>query len=161
MSVTGAVSILLMAYWAPPEKAKIPPIGKTISRSVRRTDRTGPTFVGRFELKMAASRVMPPSTISSYTTSASLMPYCGCACGVLSILIVSAERRFVTAVGSGRPVNAATRRCGTGVVVVVVDVVVVVSAALALAATPLKSTIAITTRGGRRIGKNYCFTQRC
>src|ERR1700722_3272661 len=121
MSFTGAVSMLVIAYWAPPENAKMPPIGNTISRSVRRTDRTGPTLVGRFELKMAARRVIPPSTISSYTTSALLMPYCGCAWGVLSILIVSAERRLVTAVGSGRPVSAAAPPGTVVVVVVVVD----------------------------------------
>src|SRR5580704_3564111 len=91
------------------------------------------------------------------------MPYCGCACGVLSILIVSAERRLVTAVGSGRPVRAATRRCGTAVVVVVgdvEDVVVVVSAALTLAAAPLNTNNATTTRGKRRTIKNYFVTSR-
>src|SRR5450631_2023377 len=89
------------------------------------------------------------------------MPYCGWASGVLSILIVSAERRFVTAVGSARPVRAAVRRCGT-VVEVVVDavVVVVVSAAPTLAAAPLSIKTAATTKGRRRMGKNYCFRIR-
>ena len=64
-SFTGAFSMLLIAYCAPPEKAKMPPIGVTIARSVRRTERTGPTRPMRRELKIAASRVMPPSTISS------------------------------------------------------------------------------------------------
>src|SRR5665213_1733705 len=114
--------MLLTAYSAPPEKAKIPPMGKTISRSVLRTDRTGPTTVGIRELKIAAKRVMPPSTISSYTTSASCTPLWGNAWGVLSILIVRAERCFVTFDGSGRPVSGATgpgffcagrRRCDT------------------------------------------------
>ena len=73
----GPDRALETAYCAPPEKAKIPRMGKTICRSVRRTDRTGPTFSGRLELKIAASRVMPPSTISSYTTSALSMPYWG------------------------------------------------------------------------------------
>jgi hypothetical protein len=36
-----------------------------MSRSVRRTERIGPMTAGACELKMAASRVMPPSTISS------------------------------------------------------------------------------------------------
>ena len=46
--------------------------------SVLRTERTGPTLSGACELKIAASRVMPPSTTSSYTTSAWSTPYCGC-----------------------------------------------------------------------------------
>jgi hypothetical protein len=78
-------------------------------------------------------------------------------------LIVSAERRFVTAVGSASPVKAATLRCGTVVEVVEdvedVDVVVVVSAAPTLAAAPLSMT-ATTTRGRRRIRKNYLVSNR-
>jgi hypothetical protein len=79
-------------------------------------------------------------------------------------LIVSAERRFVTAVGSASPVKAATLRCGTVVEVVEdvedVDVVVVVSAAPTLAAAPLSMTATTTTRGRRRIRKNYLVSNR-
>ena len=45
--------------------------------SVDRADRTGPTGSDGVEWKTAAKRVKPPSTISSKTTSASLMPICG------------------------------------------------------------------------------------
>src|SRR5665213_3881812 len=154
--------MLLTAYSAPPEKAKIPPMGKTISRSVLRTDRTGPTTVGIRELKIAAKRVMPPSTISSYTTSASCTPLWGNAWGVLSILIVRAERCFVTFDGSGRSVSGAT---GPGfffatvvVVAILVEVVVVdVEAASALVAStrfehePMTSTM----RSERRMNETY------
>src|ERR1700677_3626946 len=154
--------MLRTAYSAPPENAKIPPMGKTISRSVRRTERTGPTILGTRELKIAASRVMPPSTISSYTTSASLMPYCGIASGVLSILIVSAERSFRRRFGYGSPVSGATEPVGFvvvvvdgTVVVVVLDVVVVVESAKE--AVPITSVeprpTASARASGRRIGK--------
>src|SRR5437016_8041996 len=67
---TGAVLIDSIAYGAPPEYANTPPIGHTRLWSVLRTERTEPTRVGAWELKMAATRVYPPSTTSSYTTSA-------------------------------------------------------------------------------------------
>jgi hypothetical protein len=70
----------------------MPPIGQTTWVSVGRTERTGPTLTGASELKMAARRVMPPLTISSYTTSASSIPHWGSASGVFSILTVKAER---------------------------------------------------------------------
>jgi hypothetical protein len=81
--------------------------------------------------------------------------------------MVSVERRWVTAVGSGRPVNAATRRCTTVVVVVgdvlgdadVVVVVVVVSAPLTLVAIALTLSTAARTRGKRRMAKTYFFEQ--
>jgi hypothetical protein len=50
---------------APPEYAKIPPIGQTMLGSSSRTERTGPITGGTTELKMATKRVMPPSTTSS------------------------------------------------------------------------------------------------
>ena len=43
----------------------MPPIGHTMLWSVLRTERTGPTRSGACELKIAARRVMPPSTTSS------------------------------------------------------------------------------------------------
>ena len=57
--------MLSIAYCAPPEYTKTPPIGHTMLWSVLRTERTGPTRSGAWELKIAASRVMPPSTTSS------------------------------------------------------------------------------------------------
>jgi hypothetical protein len=103
------------------------------------------------------------------------MPYCGIASGVLSILIVRADRRRVNPVGSGSPVNGATLvRFSGGVVigrvvvvdevprdVVVVDEVprdvVVVESAGALDApsvATLKLTI-ITSPMTRRIRATY------
>src|SRR5579862_6228517 len=92
--------------------------------SVFRTDRTGPTLSGAWELKIAARRVIPASTTSSYTTSARSIPYCFAA-SVLLILTVTAGRRRATLLGSGKPVSGAvgtaTRRCAwaAGRVVVV------------------------------------------
>jgi hypothetical protein len=69
---------------------------------------------------------------------------------------------LVTAVGSGRPVRAATRWwAGALIVIGVVDVVVVVvvvSAPEALA-TPAPTTMRTALRmGSRRIEKNYLLT---
>ena len=44
--MTGAVLMLSIAYGAPPEYAKTPPIGHTMLWSVLRTERTGPTRSG-------------------------------------------------------------------------------------------------------------------
>ena len=74
---TGAALIAATGSAAPPEYAKIPPIGHTMSGSCNRTERTGPIVSGAVELKMATKRVMPPSTSSSYTTSAWSRPVCG------------------------------------------------------------------------------------
>jgi hypothetical protein len=71
-------------------------------------------------------------------------------------LIVSAERRLVTAVGSGSPVRAATRTClGAGATSSVVVVLVVVESAPALPATPTTANErAIPRMGRRRTKKN-------
>ncbi len=49
-----------------------------------RAERIGPTGSAGVEWKTAAKRVKPPSTISSNTTSASLIPACGRALATLS-----------------------------------------------------------------------------
>src|SRR6478736_10177381 len=71
---------------APPEKtsAGAPKTGNS-SASVDRTLRTGPTSVGSVLWKTASSRVRPPSTCSTKTTSASASPYWGRPAEVLSI----------------------------------------------------------------------------
>jgi hypothetical protein len=97
-------------------------------------------------------------------TSALSIPYCGIASDVLSILIVSAERRFVILVGSGRPVSGATHTgfavvVVTGVVVVVddVDVVVVVESpdAPETPTMPEPTPMTIKKASKRRIERNY------
>ena len=60
--------------------------------SVERALRTGPTVGASVEWKMAAKRVMPPSTPSSTTTSASLIPAWGRPLGALSSLTTSTGR---------------------------------------------------------------------
>src|SRR5438105_10784192 len=100
--------MLSIAYWAPPEYAKTPPIGVTMLWSVLRTDRTDPTFAGAWEWKIVARRVRPSSTTSSYTTSACSTPYFGRVLPVLSIFTVMAQRVFAWLCGSGRPVSGHT-----------------------------------------------------
>src|SRR5688572_7805649 len=105
----------------PPEYATTPPKLRTMPGSMDRTDRTGPTLSGAAELNIAQKRVMPPSTTSSKTTSATSRPACGRDSGVFSIFTASDERPFATLSGSGRPVSGAF---GMGIVVVVVLVLV-------------------------------------
>src|SRR5262245_61611205 len=107
-----------IAYCAPPEYTNTPPIGHTMLWSVLRTDRTDPTRSGVCELKIAARRVYPPSTTSSYTTSACSTPYFGWLSCLLSILTVTAQRRRAPVV-SGSPVSGAT--AGAFCVVGVID----------------------------------------
>jgi hypothetical protein len=57
--------------------------------SVIRALRTGPIRAGIFEEKTAASLVIPYSTSSMYTTSASISPECGWALRVLSSFTTS------------------------------------------------------------------------
>src|SRR5512143_1207027 len=85
--------------------------------SVERADRTGPTGVASVDWNTAASLVMPPSTSSSNTTSASLIPLCGRAALELSILTTSATRLVLVGSGASTPVSGNT---GGAVVVVVV-----------------------------------------
>src|SRR5580765_4520517 len=74
--------------------------------SVLRTERTGPTRWGACELKIAARRVIPPSTTSSYTTSAWSTPYC-LAAPVLLIFTVIAGRVNDAPLLSTTPVRGA------------------------------------------------------
>lgn len=67
---------------------------------------------------MARKRVIPPSTTSSHTTSASPRPAWGRAAGVFSTFTDSAGRRSDLPPGSGRPVRGAA---GGGTVLVVVE----------------------------------------
>src|SRR5437660_11765413 len=62
------------------------------------------------------NRLRPASTISSYTTSASMSPDCGRASGTFSILTTRAGRVCLGSAPAGRPVSGKT---GGRVVVVV------------------------------------------
>ena len=75
---------------------------------MRRTERTGPTRSGAWELKIAASRVIPASTTSSYTTSAWSTPYCFAEL-VLLTFTVTAGRLNELPDGSGTPLKGAGR----------------------------------------------------
>src|SRR5690349_14987516 len=66
--------------------------------SVERAERTGPTDGESLDWKMVKKRVTPPSTPSSTTMSASLMPAWGRALGALSIFTTRADRA-----GTGAP----------------------------------------------------------
>src|SRR3954454_24117233 len=85
--------------------------------SVERADRTGPTGLETFDWKMAARRVMPPSTSSSTTMSASFSPIWGRAALELSILTIRATRLSRAASEVSTPVSGNTG----GAVVVVVE----------------------------------------
>src|SRR5680860_372477 len=97
----------------------MPPRGHTMYGSMSRTDRTGPTVSGTIELYITTKRVMPPSTTSSYTTSASSRPAWGRASGAFSIFTVSTGRVSAAPEGSTTPVSGATGGGGGGAVVVV------------------------------------------
>src|SRR5579864_7434085 len=71
--------------------------------SVDRADRTGSTGES-VDWNTDARRVIPPSTISSTTMSALLMPACGRALGALSIFTIKAGRSSVAGV-PGSPVR--------------------------------------------------------
>src|SRR5438105_4904277 len=102
----------------------MPPSGATTSASIARVERIGPTTSGICELNRAMKRVIPPSVICSYTTSATSRPACGRTCSDrFSILTHRAGRVRLAPWGSGKPVSGAT---GGAVVVVVVSLVVVV-----------------------------------
>src|SRR5205823_5563594 len=102
----------------------MPPSGATTSASIALVERIGPTTSGICELNRAMKRVIPPSVICSYTTSATSRPACGRTCSDrFSILTHRAGRVRLAPWGSGKPVSGAT---GGAVVVVVVSLVVVV-----------------------------------
>src|SRR5919109_4799300 len=90
--------------------------------STGRTERTGPTVEASWEWKTARKRTTPPSTTSSYTTSAASRPAWGRAWGALSTFTTRAGRRCLSSLGWGRPV----RKAGGGGAVVVVGLTVVV-----------------------------------
>src|ERR1700710_1613557 len=75
--------------------------------------RTGPTDGGRWEANTARSRVTPPSTGSTYTTSASATPVQGRPCGELSTFTA----RTAAPAAPGSPVSgeAAATRTGAAV----------------------------------------------
>src|SRR5947209_2909187 len=85
--------------------------------SVERAERIGPTGLASFDWKIAASRVMPPSTCSSKTVSASIRPAWGRASGALSILMISATRPRIAGSPTGMPVSGAVGAAGGAVVV--------------------------------------------
>ena len=87
--------------------------------SVVRTERMGPTGLASLEWKTAANLVIPPSTISSNTTSASARPAWGRASLALSSFTMSATRSALAVSSMGRPVSGATGAVGAAVVVVV------------------------------------------
>ena len=71
-----------------------------------RAERTGPTGMASWEWKMAMKRVTAPSTRSSYTTSALLMPAWGRDAGsALSIFTISVGRAATAGSVTGSPVS--------------------------------------------------------
>ena len=78
-----------------------------MAMSVERAERIGPTSGMSWEWKMAASRVMPPSTPSSTMTSAWLMPSWGRPFGALSIFTISAGRATLAGSVIASPVSGA------------------------------------------------------
>ncbi len=96
--------------WAlPPEKAYSGWFSSdTMSMSVVRVDRTGPTTPVSRDCQTQAKRVIPPSTCSSKHTSAVVRPLWGRASGSrLSIFTTSAGLVSLAASGWGRPVSGA------------------------------------------------------
>src|SRR5664279_361344 len=89
-------------------------MGRTMSASVSRTERTGPTGLASWDWNTARYRVVPPSTTSSYTTSAWSMPLWGHAADALSIFTITAGRATTAALATGSPVSGA--RMGTAAV---------------------------------------------
>src|SRR6266550_3490845 len=89
----------------PPEKTRTPRTIGVVYRSEKRTLRTAPTSVASCEWKYAASRVMFPSTSSSTTMSAWLMPWCGRPAGALSSFTASARRVTGLLAVVGMPVS--------------------------------------------------------
>src|SRR5438093_6362101 len=96
--------------------------------SVDRAERTGPTAGASLEWNRVKKRVTPPSTPSSTTMSAWLMPAWGRALGALSILTTSAARAG-TAGSTGSPVSGLALAATAGAAVVVGAGAVVVLAA--------------------------------
>src|ERR671934_1817698 len=76
----------------PPENTRTPRTIGVVYRSLKRTLRTAPIVAGSCEWKYAARRVMYPSTRSSTTMSAWLIPQWGRAVGALSILTARTRR---------------------------------------------------------------------
>src|SRR3954464_6213384 len=87
--------------------------------SVVRTERMGPTGLASLDWNTAASLVIPPSTISSNTTSASVRLAWGRASLALSSFTMSATRSALAVSSIGKPVSGATGAVGAAVVVVV------------------------------------------
>ncbi len=58
ITLTGAALIAVTIDGAPPEKAKMPPTGQTMSGSVNRTERIGPTTSVVRDWNIASSRVI-------------------------------------------------------------------------------------------------------
>src|SRR4051794_19992636 len=83
---------------------------------------------------MAMSRLMPPSTCSSKTTSASVRPAWGRASGALSIFTIRATRFCLAGSATGAPVSGEVGAAGGAVVVVTSLVGTTVGTSLAFAA---------------------------
>ena len=92
MSCSGARWIRLTNFGGRPSRRTGRASGVTSAGSMGRSDRTGPSESASVEWKTARKRVTPPSTSSSYTTSARSRPACGRAIGAFSIFTVSAGR---------------------------------------------------------------------
>src|ERR687891_396053 len=85
------------------------------SRSLVRTERTGPTTDASYDWNTAASRVRLASTGSSMTMSACLSPDWGRASETLSILTIRAGRLILPPKSPWTPVSGATGGGGAGV----------------------------------------------
>src|SRR6476646_10635165 len=109
--------IALVTYGLPPDQARSGrPSWARMLMSLVRADRIGPTGSACDDWKTAANRVMP-STISSKTTSAWLMPTCGRAIvGKLSIFTTSAGRAAAVVVVAGSVVEVEVDVDGSAVV---------------------------------------------
>src|SRR3954465_3876219 len=131
--------------------------GVNSKRPVGRAERTGPIGPASVDWKIAINRVDAFSTSSSYTTSAWLMPDCGCASGTLSIFTTSAG--LVTVLGSpSTPVNGATGGgAGAVVLVVVDDGALLEGVALFAAAFPPHAASNDTSTSARRFVRTHAL----
>jgi hypothetical protein len=84
----------------------MPSSGATIAGSIGRTERTGSTTSGMFEWYVATNRLMPPSTTSSQTMSASTRPRRGRASRAFSTFTETAGRCATRSVST--PVSGQT-----------------------------------------------------
>src|SRR3954454_14983668 len=113
------------AGFAPENPNTEPCSSASMSASELRAERIGPRLVALSHWNTANSRVSPPSTSSSTTTSALSTPDCGRARSMLSIFTASATRWALWPASTGAPVSGHSTGAalGLGVVGVALGVV--------------------------------------